>query len=235
MKRLGYTRYVAQGGDWGASIVQAMGRQAPAGLVGIHTNFPATVPNEIGAALGGGPLPAGISEQERAVIDALKAYGQKGGMAYVQMLSARPQAVGYGMTDSPAGLAAFMLVHPGFAEWSYGKDPRQTPTRDEVLDNFTLYWLTNSATSAARLYWENREQSLISAGSLKTDKISIPVAISIFPEEVYRAPETWARRAYPTLIYFHEAGKGGHFAAWEHPELFSEELRAGFRSLRSTH
>jgi len=131
------------------------------------------------------------------------------------------------------GLAAFMLVHPGFAEWSYGKDPEQTPTRDEVLDNFTLYWLTNGATSAARLYWENREQSLISAGSLKTDKITVPVAVSIFPEEVYRAPETWARRAYPTLIYFHEAAKGGHFAAWEYPQLFSEELRAGFRSLRS--
>ena len=235
MKRLGYARYVAQGGDWGASIVQTMGRQAPAGLLGIHTNFPATIPNEVGAALGGGPLPAGLSDQERAVVDALKTYGAKGGMAYVQMMSARPQAVGYGLTDSPTGLAAFMLVHPGFAEWSYGKDPEQTPTRDEVLDNFTLYWLTNSATSAARLYWENREQSLISAGSLKTDKIAVPVAVSVFPEEVYRAPETWARRAYPTLIYFHEAAKGGHFAAWEYPQMFSEELRAGFRSLRSTH
>jgi len=235
MKRLGYARYVAQGGDWGASIVQTMGRQAPAGLLGIHTNFPATIPNEVGAALGGGPLPAGLSDQERAVVDALKTYGAKGGMAYVQMMSARPQAVGYGLTDSPTGLAAFMLVHPGFAEWSYGKDPEQTPTRDEVLDNVTLYWLTNSATSAARLYWENREQSLISAGSLKTDKIAVPVAVSVFPEEVYRAPETWARRAYPTLIYFHEAAKGGHFAAWEYPQMFSEELRAGFRSLRSTH
>jgi pimeloyl-ACP methyl ester carboxylesterase len=235
MKRLGYARYVAQGGDWGASIVQTMGRQAPAGLLGTHTNFPATIPNEVGAALGGGPLPAGLSDQERAVVDALKTYGAKGGMAYVQMMSARPQAVGYGLTDSPTGLAAFMLVHPGFAEWSYGKDPEQTPTRDEVLDNVTLYWLTNSATSAARLYWENREQSLISAGSLKTDKIAVPVAVSVFPEEVYRAPETWARRAYPTLIYFHEAAKGGHFAAWEYPQMFSEELRAGFRSLRSTH
>ena len=235
MKRLGYTSYVAQGGDWGASIVQAMGRQAPAGLLGIHTNFPATIPNEVGAALGGGPLPAGLSEQERAVIDALKTYGQKGGMAYVQMMSARPQAVGYGVTDSPAGLAGFMLVHPGFAEWSYGKDPNQTPTRDEVLDNFTLYWLTNSATSAARLYWENRDQNLISAGSLKTDKISVPVAISVFPEEVYRAPESWARRAYRNLIYFHEADRGGHFAAWEHPEVFSAELRAAFGSLRGEH
>jgi pimeloyl-ACP methyl ester carboxylesterase len=235
MKRLGYTRYVAQGGDWGASIVQAMGRQAPPGLLGIHTNFPATIPNEVGAALAGGPLPAGLSEQERAVIDALKAYGAKGGMAYVQIMSARPQAVGYGMTDSPAGLAAFMLVHPGFAEWSYGKDARQTPTRDEVLDNFTLYWLTNSATSAARLYWENRDQNLISAGSLKTDAISVPVAVSVFPDEVYRAPESWTRRAYPTLIYFHAAERGGHFAAWEHPEVFATELRAGFQSLRDIH
>jgi pimeloyl-ACP methyl ester carboxylesterase len=155
-------------------------------------------------------------------------------MAYVQMMSARPQAVGYGMTDSPVGLAAFMLVHPGFAAWSYGRNPAQAPTRDEVLDNITLYWLTNSATSAARLYWENRDQSLISAGSLKTDKITVPVAVSVFPDEVYRAPETWARRAYPTLIYFHEAAQGGHFAAWEYPQPFSEELRAAFRSLRGT-
>jgi len=235
MKRLGYAHYAAQGGDWGASIVQAMGRQAPAGLVGIHTNLPATVPNDVGAALAGGPLPAGLSDQERAVVETLKTFGQQGGLVYVQMLGARPQAIGYGLTDSPTGLAAFMLVHPGFAKWSYGKDPRQTPTRDEVLDDFTLYWLTKSATSAARLYWENREQFLISAGSLQTDKISVPVAISIFPEEVYRAPETWARRAYPNLIYFHEAAEGGHFAAWEYPQVFSEELRAGFRSLRSTH
>jgi pimeloyl-ACP methyl ester carboxylesterase len=233
MKRLGYTRYVAQGGDWGAGIVQAMGRQAPAELIGIHTNFPATVPNEVAAALGGGPVPTGLSEQERAVFDALKTYGQKGGMAYVAMMGARPQAIGYGMTDSPAGLAAFMLVHPGFAEWSFGKDPKQTPTKDEVLDNFTLYWLTNSTTSSARLYWENRDQNLISASSQKTDKISVPVAISVFPEEVYRAPETWARRAYRNLIHFHEADKGGHFAAWEHPELFAAELRAGFRTLRT--
>ena len=232
MKRLGYTRYVAQGGDWGASIVQTMGRQAPAGLLAIHTNFPATIPNDVGAALAGGPLPAGLSDQERAVVDALKTYGAKGGMAYVQMMSARPQAVGYGMTDSPAGLAAFMLVHPGFAEWSYGRDPSQTPTKDDVLDNFTLYWLSNSATSAARLYWENRDQNLISAGSLKTDKISVPVAVSVFPDEVYRAPESWTRRAYQNLIYFHAADRGGHFAAWEYPDVFAAELRAGFRSLR---
>jgi pimeloyl-ACP methyl ester carboxylesterase len=232
MKRLGYTRYVAQGGDWGAGIVQAMGRQAPAGLLGIHTNFPATVPNDVGAALAGGPVPAGLSEQERAVVDALRTYGQKGGMAYVAMMGARPQAVGYGLTDSPAGLAGWMLVHPGFAEWTYGKDPKQSPTRDEVLDNFTLYWLTNSVASSARLYWENRDQNLISAGSQKTAEISVPVAITVFPEEVYRAPETWARRAFRNLIYYHEVDRGGHFAAWEHPELFAAELRAAFTSLR---
>jgi pimeloyl-ACP methyl ester carboxylesterase len=232
MKRLGYSRYVAQGGDWGAGIVQAMGRQAPAGLLGIHTNLPATIPNEVGAALGGGPVPAGMTEQEQAVLNSLKTYGQHGNMAYLAMLGARPQAVGYGMTDSPAGLAGFMLVHPGFAKWSYGKDPAQTPTKDDVLDDFTLYWMTNSAASAARLYWENRDQNLISAGSQKTAEISIPVAITVFPDEVYRAPETWARRAYRNLVYFHEADRGGHFAAWEYPELFATELRSAFRSLR---
>ena len=232
MKRLGYQRYVAQGGDWGAAIVQAMGRQAPAGLLGIHTNFPATIPNDVGAAIGGGPIPEGLSAQERAVLDALKSYGQMGGRAYVNMMGARPQAVGNGMTDSPVALASFMLVHPGFAEWSYGRDPKQTPTRDEVLDNFSLYWFTNSATSAARLYWEGRELNLVSAGSLMTDKISIPVAITVFPQEVYRAPETWSRKAYRNLIYFHEADRGGHFAAWEYPELFAAEMQAGFRSLR---
>jgi pimeloyl-ACP methyl ester carboxylesterase len=153
-------------------------------------------------------------------------------MAYLAMLGARPQALGYGLTDSPAGLAAFMLVHPGFAKWSFGQDAAQTPTRDEVLDDFTLYWLTNSATAAARLYWENRDQNLTSAASQKTDKIRVPVAITVFPDEVYRAPETWARRAYPTLRYFHEADRGGHFAAWEYPELFAAELRAAFKPLR---
>ena len=233
MKRLGYTRYVAQGGDWGASIVQAMGRQAPAGLLGIHTNLPATVPADVGAALAsGGPAPAGLSAQERAVFDALRTYGMNGNRAYLAMLSARPQAVGYGMTDSPAGLAAFMLVHPGFDRWSFGRDPAQSPTRDDVLDNFTLYWLTNSATSAAKLYWENREQNLTSPASLRTAEIRVPVAVTVFPDEVYRAPETWTRRAYPTLSYFSEVDRGGHFAAWEQPELFAAELRAAFRPLR---
>jgi pimeloyl-ACP methyl ester carboxylesterase len=201
-------------------------------LLGIHTNLPATIPPEVGAALAGGPAPAGLSEQERAVFDALRRYGQNGNRAYLAMLGARPQAVGYGLTDSPAGLAAFMLVHPGFAEWTYGQDPGQSPTRDDVLDDFSLYWLTNSAASAARLYWENRDQNLISAASQKTNEISVPVAVTVFPAVGCRAPETWARRAFRNLIYFHEAERGGHFAAWEHPELFAAELRAAFKSLR---
>ncbi len=232
MKRLGYTRYVAQGGDWGAGVVQAMGRQAPAGLAGIHTNLPAAVTNEVGAALGGGPLPAGFSQKERAAVEDLRAYLQNGGLTYLAMMGTRPQAVGYGLTDSPAGLAGWMLVHGGFDKWSYGKDPKQSPTRDDVLDNFTLYWLTNTASSSARIYWENRGRDLISAAAQKTDEIAVPVAVTVFPDEVFRAQEIWARRAFRNLIYFHEADRGGHFAMWEHPELFAAELRAAFRSLR---
>jgi pimeloyl-ACP methyl ester carboxylesterase len=233
IKRLGYTRYVSQGGDWGAVVAEAMGRQAPAGLLGIHVNLPATVPPDVAAALaGGGPAPAGLSEQERAVFDSLNTYYKKGSAAYGVMMTARPQAIGYGLTDSPAGLAAWMLVHPGFAQWTYGSDPQKSPTKDEVLDDFTLYWLTNSATSSARLYWENGGRSPVVAAAQKTAEISLPVAITVFPEEVYRAPETWARRAYRNLIYFHQVDKGGHFAAWEQPELFSAEIRAAFKSLR---
>jgi pimeloyl-ACP methyl ester carboxylesterase len=236
MKRLGYTRYVAQGGDWGAPISSAMARQAPAGLLGIHLNLPATIPPEVAAVLpSGGPPPAGLSEKERAVFDALIAYAKKGNSAYFVMMTARPQTVGYGATDSPAGLAAWILVHPGFAQWTYGADPEKSPTKDDVLDDITLYWLTNSATSAGRLYWENGARgSVISSGAQKTAEISLPVAITVFPEDVYRPPETWARRAYRNLIYFHEVDKGGHFAAWEQPQLFSEELRAAFRSLRQS-
>lgn len=232
MKRLGYARYVAQGGDWGAGVVQAMGRAAPAGLLGIHTNLPATIPDEVGPALGGAPLPAGASQQETAVIEKLRKFGGGGGLAYVKMMNARPQAVGYGMTDSPAGLAGWMLVHPGFEHWSYGKDPAESPTRDEVLDGITLYWLTNSAASAARIYWENRGRDLISASAQKTREITVPVAISVFPDEVYRPPESWARRAFPNLIYFKAADRGGHFAAWEYPDLFAAEMRAAFKPLR---
>jgi pimeloyl-ACP methyl ester carboxylesterase len=234
MKRLGYTRYVAQGGDWGTPVSSAMARQNAAGLLGIHINLPATVPPEVAAALGGGPLPAGLSDKERAVIEALMASAKGGNSAYFTMMTARPQTVGYGATDSPAGLAAWVLVHPGFKDWTYGADPAQSPTKDDVLDNITLYWLTNTATSAARLYWENGARgSVIVAAAQKTNEISLPVAITVFPDDVYRAPETWARRAYKNLIYFHEVDKGGHFAAWEQPELFAAELRAAFKSLRS--
>jgi pimeloyl-ACP methyl ester carboxylesterase len=232
MQRLGYTHYVAQGGDWGAGVTEAMGRQAPAGLLGIHTNLPAALTPEVEAALGGGPVPASFSEKERAAIDDFRAYLQNGGLSYLVMMGARPQAVGYGLTDSPAGLAGWMLVHGGFTQWTYGKDAKQSPTRDDVLDNFSLYWLTNTAASAARLYWENRHLNLISAAAQKTNEIAVPVAITVFPEEVIRAQEAWARRAFPTLIYFHEADRGGHFAMWEYPELFATELRAAFRSLR---
>jgi len=235
MKRLGYTRYVAQGGDWGAPISSAMARNAPAGLLGIHLNLPATIPPEVGAALAGGPAPAGLSEKERAVVDALVTYNKKGNAAYFVMMTARPQTVGYGVTDSPAGLAAWILVHPGFAQWTYGRDPgNPPPTKDDVLDDITLYWLTNSAASAARLYFENGARgSVISAAAQKTSEISLPVAITVFPEDVYRPPETWARRAYRNLIYFHEVDKGGHFAAWEQPQLFAAELRAAFKPLRA--
>ena len=231
MKRLGYTRYVAQGGDWGAVVVEAMGRQAPAGLLAIHTNLPAAVPPDIEKALGAGAAPAGISDQERAGFDALAAYRMSGSAAYFVMLTARPQAIGYGLTDSPAGLAGFFLVHPGFAKWTFDSS---SPTKDDVLDDFSLYWLTNSAASSARLYWENAGRSPTSAATWKTDEISVPVAVTVFDEDAFRPTETWARRAFPKLAYFHEVPKGGHFAAWEQPQLFSEEMRAAFRSFRSS-
>jgi pimeloyl-ACP methyl ester carboxylesterase len=235
MKRIGHTRYVAQGGDWGTPISSAMARQNAEGLLGIHINLPATVPPEVAASLTGGPVPEGLSDKERAQVDALMASGKRGNLAYFTMMTARPQTVGYGTTDSPVGLAAWVLVHPGFKDWKYGADPAQSPTKDDVLDNITLYWLTNTAASAARLYWENGARgSVIVAAAQKTNEISLPVAITVFPEDVYRPPETWARRAYRNLTYFNEVDKGGHFAAWEQPELFSAELRAAFRSLRKS-
>ena len=233
MTRLGYKHYVAQGGDWGAGIVNAMARQAPLGLLGIHSNLPATLPKEVSPALAsGGPAPTGLSAQERMVFDDLAKSFKEGNFAYLAMMSSRPQAIGYGLTDSPSGLAAWMLLHPGFSNWSYGSDPKQSPTKDEVLDDISLYWLTNTAATSARIYWENKGRSLISATAQKTDQISLPVAITVFPDDVYKAPESWARRAYSNLSYFHEADKGGHFAAWEQPQLFTEELRAAFRPLR---
>jgi pimeloyl-ACP methyl ester carboxylesterase len=231
MDRLGYKRYVAQGGDWGAGIINSMALQAPAGLVGIHSNLPATLPGEAGMALGSGVAPAGFSEQERAAFDRLSKAIRGGDFTYKTAMTTKPQAVSYGLTDSPAGLAAWLLLHPGFSNWSYGEDPRQSPTKDEVLDDISLYWLTNTAASSSRIYWENRNIEIISAASQKTDKISLPVAITVFPEDVYTGPESWARRAFSNLIYFKVVDKGGHFAAWEQPQLFAEELREAFKSL----
>ena len=233
MRRLGYARYVAQGGDWGAVISTEFARQAPPGLLGVHLNLPAAVPPEVGAALAtGAPEPAGLSDQERAAFEASRKYAMSGSAAYFVMLSARPQAVGYSLNDSPAGLAAFMLVHPGFAKWTYGDDPTRTPTKDQVLDDFTLYWLTNTSISAGRLYWENKGRGPTSSAVWKTTELLLPVAVTNFQEDAYQPPESWVRRAYKNLIYFHEAPKGGHFAAWEQPELFAAELRAAFKSLR---
>src|SRR5262249_42263425 len=148
-----------------------------------------------------------------------------GSSAYFTMLTARPQAMGYSLTDSPSGLAAFVLVHPGFAQWAYGDDPTQTLSKDDVLDNITLYWLTDTGASSRRIYWENLGKGLTSAAAWKTSEITLPVAMTVFPDDVYRPPETWARRCYKTLSYFNEVDRGGHFAAWEQPELFSAELR----------
>ena len=227
MKRLGYKRYVAQGGDWGAPIASAMARQTAAGLLGIHINLPATVPPEIAALLAtGGPAPAGLSEKERAAFNSLDTFYKKY-RAYGAMMGTRPQTIGYALTDSPVGLAAWMY------DYNNG-EPERTLTKDEMLDDVTLYWLTNTAASSARLYWETSGRSVILSASQKTEEISLPVAITVFPGEVYRAPETWARRAYRNLIYFHEVEKGGHFAAWQQPELFAAELRAAFKSLRDS-
>jgi len=225
MKRVGYTRYVAQGGDWGSPVSSAMARQAAPGLLGIHINLPATVPQDVAMVLaGGGPAPAGLSEKERAAFDSLDTFFKKY-RAYGAIMGTRPQAIGYALTDSPVGLAAWIFDYNN-------AEPERLLNRDDVLDNITLYWLTNTATSAARLYWETAGQSVVLSAAQKTAEISLPVAITVFPGEVYRAPETWARRAYRNLIYFNEVDKGGHFAAWEQPELFSAELRAAFRSLR---
>jgi pimeloyl-ACP methyl ester carboxylesterase len=234
MKRLGYKQYVAQGGDWGAGVVEKMGLQAPEGLLAIHTNLPAVFPSDAADAIAsGGPAPKGLSGKERFEFDAIRNFLKNGGWTYLTMMNSRPQAVGYGLTDSPAGLAGWMLVHGGFGKWSYGKDAKQFPTPEEVLDNISLYWLTNTAVSAARFYWENREENLISAVAQKTDEIKVPVAITTFPDDdLFRAPETWARRAFPSLFYFHDAEKGGHFPAWEQPQIFAEEMRAAFKTIR---
>lgn len=224
MRRLGYTRYVAQGGDWGSPISSSMARQAVPGLVGIHINLPAAVPTEIAAALAsGGAAPPELTEKERAAFDSLATFTRKY-RAYALMMGTRPQTIGFALTDTPAGLAAWIF------DYNNG-EPERLLNRDDVLDNVTLYWLTNTATSSARIYWETGGQSITLSAAQKTAEISLPVAITVFPGEVYRTPETWARRAYRNLIYFNEVEKGGHFAAWEQPQLFAEELRTAFKSL----
>jgi pimeloyl-ACP methyl ester carboxylesterase len=233
MTRLGYGRYVAQGGDWGAFVVDQMGLQAPRGLLAIHTNMPATVPADVDAALNaGGPPPDGLSDEERRACEQLlRTYKQ---VEYARYMNARPQTL-YGVADSPVGLAAWLLDHndadgqPARAvveALDRETSPTGELTRDEVLDNISLYWFTNTGVSASRLYWEYR------GGFFNAKGVSIPVAVSVFPSEQYQAPRTWTERAYPNLIHYNRLEKGGHFAAWEQPQLFAEELRAGFRSVR---
>jgi pimeloyl-ACP methyl ester carboxylesterase len=233
MKRLGYRRYVAQGGDWGAFVVDQMGLQAPEGLLAIHTNMPGTVPSDVDeASLAGEPPPTGLSAEERRAYEQLiRTYEQ---VEYAMMMAARPQTL-CGIADSPVGLAAWLLDHndaggqpPAAVVSALDRTESATGelTREEILDNITLYWLTNTGVSASRLYWEYR------GGFFNAKGVSIPVAVTVFPGEQYQAPRSWAERAYPNLIYFNEVDRGGHFAAWEEPEIFTTELRAAFRSLR---
>ncbi len=207
-----------------------MARQAPAGLLGIHVNMPATVPADVAKALNNGdPAPAGLSDTEKAAFASLNAFYKKR-CGYPAMMVTRPQTVGYGLAESPAGQATWM--HDKFAAGTYsGGEPERVLTRDEMLDDITLYWRTDSATSSAQLYWENNNNNF-NAVEQKTAEISVPVAVTVFPGEIYRAPRSWTERSYHKLIYFNEVDKGGHFAAWEQPELFSTEVRAAFRSLR---
>jgi pimeloyl-ACP methyl ester carboxylesterase len=228
MRRLGYTRFVAQGGDWGGLVVDQMALQAPPELLGIHTNQPGAVPADVFAAVqSGGPEPAGLSAEEKATYEKLK-YFWATDVAYALEMATRPQTL-YGIADSPVGLAAWILDHDMV---SYALIARvfagQTEglTRDDILDNITHYWLTNTGVSSGRLYWENK------LGFFDVKGVTIPVAVSIFPDEVDSVPRSWAERAYPNLIHYNKVAKGGHFAAWEQPEIFVDEVRTGLRSLR---
>jgi pimeloyl-ACP methyl ester carboxylesterase len=230
MKRLGYTRYVSQGGDHGSVISDALARQAPPGLLGIHLTMPATIPaNLVKGINSGDPAPTELTAPERRAYEALSTFFGRNA-AYGAMMVTRPQTIGYSLTDSPSGLAAF--TYEKIAEWSDSDGhPERVIGRDEILDDITLYWLTNTGASSSRFYWENNNNNF-SAVAQRTNQIKVPVAITVFPHEIYRAPESWSRQAYPSLYYFNEVDKGGHFAAWEQPQLFAEELRAAFKSLR---
>ncbi len=239
MKRLGYTRFVAQGGDWGSPISNEMAKLAPPELLGIHVNLPGVVPPEIVKALqSGDPPPTGLSVDEQNAFEQLRlSFSRR--RAYAQIMGTRPQTLS-GLADSPAGLAAWLLDHgDGYAQPAAAMTSAVLGrtinghsagdlTRDDVLDNITLYWLTNTAISSARLYWENKVSPYLAAN------VSIPAAVTVFSGESFQAPRSWTERAYHRLIYFHQADKGGHFAAWEQPQLFSEEVRAGFRPLRKS-
>ena len=237
MKRLGYNRWVAQGGDVGAAVTDTMAILGVEGLAGIHLNFLRRPPLEFAAAIfGGAPDPEGLSEDEQAAFDPLKAQFRKG---YIAEQGQSPQSIGYSLNDSPAGLAAWVLDHDAdayekIARAFAGGEPSGGLTRDAILDNLTLYWVTETATSAARMYWESQRAAGAAAAAGQTPPtVSLPVAFTVFPGEIFRAPRSWAERVYPNLSYWGDAERGGHFAAWEEPQLFAEELRAAFRSLRN--